>query len=235
MRRRLLLSVLALACVTPSAAATASAALPPVPRSQALAELYADHAVYASPDRTSTRIAILAEIRPITGQRTAVPVIGRRTESGSWLHVRVPGRPNGRSGWISARSTEETATPWAVVVQIAKRRVLVYRDGRRVRTFSAIVGKAATPTPHGRFFVEEIVRMAPGAGGAPWALATSARSNVLQRFEGGVGQIALHGTHNLTGRMGTGASHGCVRVGDAAIDFLASHMEPGVPITLRSR
>ena len=32
------------------------------------------------------------------------------------------------------------------------------------------------------------------AAGGPYALATSARSNVLQEFEGGPGQIALHGS-----------------------------------------
>ena len=62
------------------------------------------------------------------------------------------------------------------------------------------MGTPATPTPPGKFFIEEAVALAPGHAGGPFALATSARSNVLQEFEGGPGQIALHGTPGSRGR-----------------------------------
>jgi hypothetical protein len=44
------------------------------------------------------------------------------------------------------------------------RRVAVYREGREVRAFPAVVGKAATPTPVGECFVEETLaaRIGPG-------------------------------------------------------------------------
>ena len=81
-----------------------------------------------------------------------------------------------------------------------------------MRRFSAVVGNPSTPTPRGRFFIEEALALAPGAHGGPYALATSARSNVLQEFEGGPGQIALHGTDGLSGALGTAVSHGCIRL-----------------------
>ena len=65
---------------------------------------------------------------------------------------------------------------------------------------SAIVGKPSTPTPHGRFFVEESVRMPPGSAGGPFALALSAHSDALRTFEGGSGQVAIHGVANLERR-----------------------------------
>jgi lipoprotein-anchoring transpeptidase ErfK/SrfK len=102
-----------------------------------------------------------------------------------------------------------------------------------VRTLPAIVGKPSTPTPGGRFFVEESVRMLPGHPGGPFALALSARSNVLQEFEGGPGQIAIHGVENLGGTMGTAASHGCVRVSNRSSRWLAARIAPGVPVTIR--
>jgi lipoprotein-anchoring transpeptidase ErfK/SrfK len=110
--------------------------------------------------------------------------------------------------------------------------VLVYLDGRLARSFSAIVGKSSTPTPLGEFFVEESVRMLPGSAGGPFALALSARSNVLQEFEGGPGQIAIHGVMNLGGKPGTAVSHGCVRLGDLDIRWLAAHVTTGVPVTI---
>ena len=84
-----------------------------------------------------------------------------------------------------------------------------------------MVGTPSTPTPRGRFFIEEALALSPEAAGSPFALATSARSNVLQEFEGGPGQIALHGTNGLSGAPGTAASHGCIRLSTSAITWLA--------------
>jgi lipoprotein-anchoring transpeptidase ErfK/SrfK len=111
--------------------------------------------------------------------------------------------------------------------------VSVYRAGRLVRRVPAIVGRAATPTPRGEFFVEENVRLRAGRPGAPFALAASARSNVLQEFDGGPGQIALHGRGNLRGALGTAASHGCVRLADPDIGWIAARIRAGVPVTIR--
>jgi lipoprotein-anchoring transpeptidase ErfK/SrfK len=110
--------------------------------------------------------------------------------------------------------------------------VLVYRAGRRLRSYRAIIGKRSTPTPRGRFFVEENVELPPTRAGAPFALAISARSSVLQEFDGGPGQIALHGLEHLGGELGSAVSHGCVRLARTAITWLAARIEPGVPVTI---
>ena len=74
--------------------------------------------------------------------------------------------------------------------------------------------------------------MSPGEPGGPFALATSARSNVLQEFEGGPGQIALHGLNNVGGTLGTAVSHGCVRLDTGAMRWLVARIGPGVPVTI---
>ena len=158
-----------------------------------------------------------------------LPVLGR---VGGWLHVRLPGRPNGRTGWIRARGTAAAQTPWHIVVDTRLRRVLVYRTARIVRTFRAVVGKRSTPTPTGTFFVEEAVRLSPRDVGAPFALALSARSNVLQEFDGGPGQIAVHGLANVGGVLGTAESHGCVRLSGDAMRWLVVRVGAGVPVTV---
>jgi lipoprotein-anchoring transpeptidase ErfK/SrfK len=94
------------------------------------------------------------------------------------------------------------------------------------------VGKPSTPTPRGEFFVEEVIALRRGDVGAPYALALSARSNVLQEFDGGPGQIALHGLDNVGGRLGTAVSHGCVRLADDAMRRLVVSIAPGVPVTI---
>jgi lipoprotein-anchoring transpeptidase ErfK/SrfK len=74
--------------------------------------------------------------------------------------------------------------------------------------------------------------MSAGEPGGPFALALSARSNALQEFEGGPGQIALHGRDNLGGTLGAAESHGCVRLATADIDWLSTRIGPGTPVTI---
>jgi lipoprotein-anchoring transpeptidase ErfK/SrfK len=201
---------------------------------QRLAVVLRGHRLFASPSTASTRVGTVDSWRPITGSQTVVPVIKRTTREGvEWLRVRVAGRPNGTKAWMVRRGTVLTTTNWSIVVRTSRRRLLVYRHGRLVRSFGAIVGKPSTPTPHGRFFVEESVRMLPGAAGGPFALALSARSNVFQEFEGGPGQIAIHGIANLGGTLGTAASHGCVRVSNRSVSWLITRVPAGAPVAIR--
>ena len=68
--------------------------------------------------------------------------------------------------------------------------------------------------------------------GGPFALALSARSNVLQEFDGGPGQIGIHGRDGLGGTLGGAESHGCVRLATGAIDWLAARIGSGVPVDI---
>ncbi|MGI8623967.1 MAG: L,D-transpeptidase, partial [Solirubrobacteraceae bacterium] len=218
----------------PSAAIALVAPARAAPATQRLVVLERAHAVLSRPDHRSARRTAVKERRPITGERTVLPVLRDTTgaDGRRWLRVRLPGRPNGHSGWISPRSTRSVVTPWRLGVRTSKRRVTVFRDGRAVRRFRAVVGKPSTPTPRGRFFVEESVRLRADRAGAPFALALSARSDVFQEFDGGPGQIALHGLGNVGGVPGTAASHGCVRLDRRSISWLAARLGPGVPVTI---
>jgi len=226
-----LVAVVATSVAAP-AAADARTAVEPV---QKIVVLFKAHSVFAKPT-ARRRSGTIGASRPITRGQAALPVIGRTTtkDGGLWFKVMLPGRPNGRKGWIGRSGTALTSTNWHIVVRTSSRRALVYLKGRLVRSFGAIVGKPSTPTPHGEFFIEENVRMPSGAPGAPFALALSARSNVLQEFEGGPGQIAIHGIANLGGTIGTAVSHGCVRLSNGNVTWLAARVPPGAPVTIRS-
>jgi len=205
-----------------------------VPASQPLVVLLQDHVARTSPSTRARRIESVDARRPLTRVRTVLPVLGYATsDEGSWVNVRLPGRPNGRKGWIRASQTKRTSTEWQISIKLSTRRVTAYRDGRAERRFRAVVGKPSTPTPPGRFFIEEALALSSRDSGAPFALATSARSVVLQEFDGGPGQIALHGTDNLSGAaLGTAASNGCIRLSTRAITWLARRIGSGVPLTI---
>ncbi len=233
--RGLILGLTAVCLLGASADSALAAAAPSrVPATQQLAVLVTAHRAYLAPRAGATQVGVVPANRPITGEQTTLPVVGRSTGPGrsAWLEVMLPGRPNGSTGWIAQRGTRKLTTSWRLVVDLARRRVTAYHAGRVARTFSAVVGKPETPTPSGRYFVEETLKMARGEPGGPFALALSARSNVLQEFEGGPGQIAMHGRDNLGGTLGTAESHGCMRLATASIDWLIARIEPGTPVTI---
>jgi lipoprotein-anchoring transpeptidase ErfK/SrfK len=141
----------------------------------------------------------------------------------------LPGRPNSSSGWIRRGGTQQQVTGWNIRINSANRHVYVYYYGHLTRNFLAVVGKPSTPTPTGQFFVEESIIMPLSDPGGPFALALSARSNVLQEFDGGPGQIGIHGRVGLGGDLGQAESHGCIRLDTADIDWLAARINPGTP------
>jgi lipoprotein-anchoring transpeptidase ErfK/SrfK len=204
---------------------------------QLVAVLSTNHAVRERPD--GAQVAVVNARRPITDEATVLPVLGRTVDSAGrgWLRVRLPGRTLGapsppRTGWIAALGTQLRTTPWHIVVDLAARELTLYEHGRAVRRFPAIVGKPATPTPVGQYFVEEDVELSSSEPGGPVALATSDRSDVLKEFDGGPGQIAIHGLENLGGQLGSAESHGCVRLGDGSVTWLAAHAGAGTPVTI---
>jgi len=212
----------------PASARTAPSARVVEPN-QKLAALLRGHEAFSKPNSESAPLGRVRARRPLTGERTVLPVLGAR---GGWLHVALPGRPNGHTGWIRQTATVPRTTRWHLVVETSSRRVTVYRSGRAIRVFKAIVGKRSTPTPHGKFFVEESIELRPSDVGAPFALALSARSTVLQEFDGGPGQIGLHGLDNVGGVLGSAVSHGCVRLADRVMRWLVGRIGPGVPVTI---
>jgi hypothetical protein len=157
-------------------------------------------------------------------------VDGRR-----WLRVRLPERPNTAAGWIPADITRDSTTPWRIVVSTSRSEVTVERAGHRVRSFAAVVGKPSTPTPHGLFAIDEPIRQPAGSELGPWALFLTAHSRVLDDYGGGPGRIAIHGRAGplLADPLGTPASHGCIRIANARVRWLARIAVNGTPVEVR--
>lgn len=208
------------------------------PARQPLVTMLRDRVARTAPSVHAAQLERVSARRPLTRVRTVLPLLDSAVsrDGRSWVRVRLPGRPNGHSGWIPKAHTRRGSTSWSIAVALAPRRVTVFYEARVVRRFTAIVGAPTTPTPRGRlFFVEEALGLGSSQAGGPFALATSARSTVFQEFDGGPGQIALHGTGNLAGTLGTAASHGCVRLSPRAITWLARRIGAGVPVRIALR
>jgi lipoprotein-anchoring transpeptidase ErfK/SrfK len=121
-----------------------------------------------------------------------------------------------------------------VIVSTGARRVDVRRAGKLVRSFPAVVGADVTPTPHGLFAISERIRQFGGVLG-PWALHLTAHSNVLDDYGGGEGRVAIHGRSGalLADPLGSARSHGCIRIDNHHISWMAAHLPAGTPVRIR--
>jgi lipoprotein-anchoring transpeptidase ErfK/SrfK len=228
---RLLAFAPLLAVLAPAPAHASSGYAPPA-AAQPLLLLARTVAARAQPAPDARVVATVAARTPLTGARMVLPV--RQTFTGPagrlWLRVALPARPNEATGWVPADAGTARNTEWRIVIDRSERRAIIF-DGTKVRgRFSVVVGKPSTPTPLGTFFVVEKLHLGPGVPEGPWALATSAYSDVLKQFGGGPGQIGLHGIVGLSAPLGTFSSHGCVRFANAAITWIASHVGAGTPV-----
>jgi len=171
-----------------------------------------------------------------SGQPTTLLVLAARTyEEREWVRLLLPERPNGSAAWVPAEDVVLSHTPYWVEVSTGRRTVGVYRDGHLARRFRAVVGKPSTPTPHGLAAIYERDRQPdPHAFVGTWVLALTAESDVLRHFEGGTGRIGIHGRGgaSLLDPLGSARSHGCVRIGDGPVDWMAAHVPAGTPVLI---
>jgi hypothetical protein len=146
-----------------------------------------------------------------------------------WLLIRLPMRPNGSKGWVRAESLGPLGlTRLHLIVDRHRLVATLYRSGRPIWRSPIGVGKASTPTPGGRFWIREKFRTGnPGGFYGPWAMGTSAYSNLSDWPGGGV--VGIHGT-SQPGLIPGRPSHGCIRVPNGAVVRLARLMGVGTPV-----
>jgi lipoprotein-anchoring transpeptidase ErfK/SrfK len=157
-------------------------------------------------------------------------------EGRRWLKLLLPSRPNGSTGWVASERVVLTHTRWWVDIRTGTRRVTIYHRGERLRSFRAVVGAPETPTPLGLAAIYERNRQPdPTAFLGPWALPLTAMSNVLENYGGGPGRVAIHGRagESLRDPLGTARSHGCIRVENRRIAWLARRLRAGTPVRIR--
>jgi lipoprotein-anchoring transpeptidase ErfK/SrfK len=168
------------------------------------------------------------------GARTVFGIVGERVErscSIEWLHVELPVRPNQASGWIRAADVVRRAVHTRITVDLSQLRVRVYRFGKLVLSTPAAIGSSATPTPHGRYYVNQrLIPANPNGPFGPGAVGLSAFSPVLTGWMQG-GPVAIHGT-NEPWSIGHRVSNGCIRVPNTALRKLFRLAVTGTPVLI---
>jgi lipoprotein-anchoring transpeptidase ErfK/SrfK len=188
-------------------------------------------AVRTAPSRSAPVITTLTQFRPDFHPRTVLAVSVRRDSAGkpSWYRITVPGRPNGRTGWIPAAAAELAPVDRWLVIYRGSRRFELYVDGRLRRRGPIAVGARGMETPTGLFFVQSrfVPRRYPILGA--YAFETSGYSKLSDWPGGGV--VGVHGT-DAPWLIGQAVSHGCVRLRNSDVVALRKVVRVGTPVKI---
>lgn len=190
--------------------------------------------VRTKPDAGAARVAVLKQFRPDFRPQFVMAVSAKRTKAGTptWYRVSVPGRPNGRRGWVRAAALE---------LRPVQKRLIIYRGARRfefwdgtklVRRGKVAVGKPGAETPLGLFYVTDKFDPTIDPDWAilgAYAFETSAYSKLTDWPGGGI--VGVHGTP-WPWLLGRAVSHGCVRLHNDDIRFLRSRLPLGTPVKI---
>jgi lipoprotein-anchoring transpeptidase ErfK/SrfK len=150
----------------------------------------------------------------------------------TWYRVQLPLRPNGVTGYVRARDVDVAHVRTRIVVDLSAKRVTLFRNGRKTLATRAAIGSSATPTPVGRFYVNQrLIPLDTSGPFGPGAIGISAFSNVLTGWTQG-GPIAIHGT-NQPWSIGRAVSNGCIRVPNPVLRRLFRAALAGTPVIVR--
>src|SRR5205823_5078325 len=136
--------------------------------------------VYRRPK--SGRIARFPRINQ-NGYPTTFLIVGAivtRSCGASWYRVKLPMRPNGKVGYVRPADVLVHRVRAKIVIDVSARRLAFFRAGKLVLSTPVAVGSPATPTPIGRYYINQrLIPTNPYGAYGPAALGVSAFSNVL--------------------------------------------------------
>jgi lipoprotein-anchoring transpeptidase ErfK/SrfK len=158
-----------------------------------------------------------------------------------WVEVLLPVRPNGSTGWVKAADVSITANPFAIKIELAKHTITVTNGNQVIYNGPVAVGATdpplpdvgkPTPTPTGEYYLRVLLQAPdPNTVYGPYAYGLSSHSDALSEFAGGDAEIGIHGNNDAS-VLGTDATHGCVRMDNAAITTLSKQLPLGTPVEI---
>jgi lipoprotein-anchoring transpeptidase ErfK/SrfK len=171
----------------------------------------------------------------VNGVPTVFGVLGERVDRAcrpELYRVQVPLRPNGVTGWVAPREVDVASVRARIEVDLSSRRLTLFRAGREFLQAPVAIGSPATPTPPGRYYVNQ--RLIPEDTSGPFgpgAVGISAYSSVLTGWAQG-GPIAIHGT-NAPSSIGHAVSNGCIRLPNPVLLRVFRLALAGTPVIIR--
>jgi lipoprotein-anchoring transpeptidase ErfK/SrfK len=110
--------------------------------------------------------------------------------------------------------------PYNITVNVANKKLTLFKDGKLLKTYPIAVGKPSTPTPKGNFTIINKAHNPGGPFGSRW-LGLSAPN----------GDYGIHGTNNPSS-IGKAVSNGCIRTYNNNIIELYNLVPVGTPVKI---
>ena len=186
--------------------------------------------VRAHPDPGARVLRLMREFRRDYRRQEIFAVSSRVGSDGqTWYRISVPGRPNGRMGWIPAWAADLRPTIAKVLVHRRSRKIDLFWHGKRVWHAIIAVGRPGMETPLGLYYAT--ARFVPHHDKylTVFAVETSGYSKLTEWPGGGV--FGIHGTPEPW-LLGKRVSHGCIRVSARTARKLRRYVPLGTPISI---
>ena len=188
--------------------------------------------VRAAPSKRARRVKVLHQFRKDFRLQIVLAVRQAKSPRGRfWVKLSLPGRPNGRKGWVPKPAVELHRVRRRIVIHRSARKLQVRRisDGKVLLRASIAIGMPGAPTPLGRNYYVSARFVPKNPFFGTYAFETSAYSRLSEWPGGGV--VGIHGT-DRPGLIGQAVSHGCIRMFNRDVDRLRRLAPLGTPIDI---
>lgn len=206
--------------------------LPPRPFQVATPKANGPLAIYPSIDAPAAT-QTLANPVPVNKDdpSATVPLVllVKDAPSPKWFEVYLPIRPNDSTGFIRASDVTIQTHDYHIEVNLGAFNLKAFNGDKLILDVPVAVAAENTPTPGGLYYTTELLKPPPKSGYGTYAYGLSGFSEALTSFNGGPGQLGIHGTDD-PGLIGQRVSHGCIRMRNEDIEKLVPLLPLGVPV-----
>lgn len=152
--------------------------------------------------------------------------------AGDWHKVLLPIRPNGSTGWVNNKWVTTYTTRYRIIIELGVHRITVWDDEKVILQEPVATGTVFTPTPTGKYYLRVLLQAPnPNTVYGPFAYPLSGHSDVLTSFDGGDGELGLHG-NNDESVLGRSVTHGCIRMSNVGITRMTKLLPLGTPVEI---
>jgi lipoprotein-anchoring transpeptidase ErfK/SrfK len=109
---------------------------------------------------------------------------------------------------------------YSIVVNLSARRIILYMDSSKVKSYPIGIGKMLTPTPTGTYYIVNKEKNPGGPFGAMWMGLSKPN-------------YGIHGT-NDPASIGHIVSHGCIRMYNKNVLELSRLVPIGTSVTIKN-
>jgi hypothetical protein len=209
--------------------------LPPAPFQVATAKNRGNLAIFDAPNAIPATRSLPNPVLVNNDPNAAVPLVllvRQKAAEPGWLEVFLPVRPNGTTGFVLESDVTLSSHDYHIEVTLSTYRLKAFKGDQVILDAPIAAASANTPTPGGLYFTNMLIQPPdPNGPYGTYAYGLSGYSDTLQTFNGGPGQLGIHGT-NDPGKMGQNVSSGCIRLRNEDIDKLAPVLPLGVPVQI---